>query len=87
MSGDTSLNALLVELVTACDGKVDEDYVKYVKQRLDEELATQEEAYELIVRLAAFGGASVQAWAEDTNREPGAVLQSIAVAMYTDDET
>lgn len=87
MSGDTSLQSLLVELVTASDGNPDANYVSYVRQRLDEELATQDEAYDLIIRLASFGGMAVHAWADDTDREPGNVLQAIALGMYTEDDT
>ncbi len=85
--GDTSLQSLLVELITASRGSPDANFVGYVRQRLDEELNTQEEAYELIVRLASFGGMAVAAWAEDTDRDPDAVMRTIALGMYTGDDT
>ncbi len=55
--------------------------------RCTEELATQEEAYDLITRLTAFAGLAVMAWAEDTDRSAQDVLSNIALSMLLEGET
>lgn len=89
MSGDddTSLESLMIELVTASNDADPTAFVRYVHKRLDEELSSQAEAYELIVLFAEFGGKALRSWAEDTDREPDAVLKDISLAMYKDDES
>lgn len=89
MSGDgeTSLESLLIELVTASGDDDPVAFIRYVRARLDDELASQEEAYELIVLFAAFSGKVLHSWAEDTDRAPEAVLRDISLAMYKDEET
>ena len=85
--GETSLESLLIELVTASGDADPAAFVAYVRTRLDVELASQEEAYELITLFAAFGGKVLRNWAEDTDRAPEAVLRDISLAMYKDGET
>lgn len=82
----TPLESLLMELVTASSDDDPAAFVRYVHTRLDEELSSQGEAYELIALFAAFAGHAVRSWAEDTDREPDVVLQDISLAMYTEDE-
>jgi len=84
---ETSLESLMIELVTASNDADSVAFIKYVHQCLDDELSSQAEAYELIVLFAEFGGKMLRAWAEDTDRDPETVLQVISLAMYKDDGT
>lgn len=82
---------LALELITASMTRDDAaDFIKYAYGRLDEELHTQQDAYSLIGVLATVGAESISGWAEDTDRTPAELLQTIALAnasdMYTDDE-
>lgn len=86
MSKNDDLMPLVFELLTAALSDDPEKFLRYVKRRLDDELTTQAEAYRLVALLAVFAGHAITVWAEDTHREPEAVLQMIALAFAVDEE-
>ena len=78
---------LTLELITASrSGMDDVEFTRYARTRVLEDLGTLDEAVSVITTLAFFAGSAVQAWAEDTERDPDDVLRAIALDAATDDD-
>lgn len=86
MTEEDSALQLAIELMTASCSSDEEAFVEYAYKRLDEELKEQTDAYHLVSVLAKFAGSAITAWAEDTGREPTAVMQTIALDVASPDD-
>ena len=74
-------NELLFELITAALTRDDDDsYVKYAFERVESDVADQYDAQSLVAVFGLFAAGVIEAWAQDTDRDPLEVLRAMAVA-------